>query len=685
MPCEGGAACRVGCDVGALVCLEGGGAMCDVAGGLAPEGTRCSPDELCVEGTPCTFVGSCDVDGFCVPDPDPGVLVEPERSFITSENGMTDGFSVRLQAAPTAGVSVSMTVDLPAEASLEPAALVFGPDDWDLPQDVVLQGLDDGVDDPDQPFVVQFAVTSTDAQYEGLEVAPLDGVNLALTDCVYPEASCDGDPTVCETTLTTNDSCGSCSESCLGPVPNGDEDCVVAGVPSCALRCDTGFATCDGDPDNGCEVDTNTDVAHCGRCARVCPDRPNSSPLCSAGTCAFACDAGFLDCDGLAANGCEIDTRSDPLHCGGCGDACPDLPNSTPTCAASSCGFACDPGFGDCEGAALPGCGTDLSIDFDHCGACDNACPTSAPNAGFACEVGACAIQCDAGFSDCNGAPGDGCEADLTTVEHCGACGAMCVDAPNAAPICKLPDTCAFECDPDFRNCDGVFATGCEAHEYATTTCGESCEDCTATVPANATATCNGESCGYMCIPGSGDCDGMTGNGCEADLSGDPRNCGVCGNVCVGECTDGSCTAGCAAVGEDCSTLRCCDGASCPADNRCPAACAAPTDPCGDGVLCCDGQACAGGRCPASCGSTGQACEMGRDCCSSVCKGGFCDAGGACSGFGEACGDGGTCCEFLFCGSRSNLCERCVGAGASCMAPEECCTGTCSLGRCTGG
>ena len=45
-------------------------------------------------------------------------------------------------------------------------------------------------------------------------------------------------------------------------------------------------------------------------------------PRCGAeNACTFDCAAGFADCDGAAANGCEVDLGT-AAHCGGCGAAC---------------------------------------------------------------------------------------------------------------------------------------------------------------------------------------------------------------------------------------------------------------------------------------------------------------------------------------------------------------------------
>ncbi|MBI5517901.1 MAG: hypothetical protein HY909_29285 [Deltaproteobacteria bacterium] len=47
------------------------------------------------------------------------------------------------------------------------------------------------------------------------------------------------------------------------------------------------------------------------------------------------------------------------------------------------------------------------------------------------------------------------------------------------------------------------------------------------------------------CVTGRGDCDGMTANGCETDLTTDARHCGACGRACEGgyPCVDGACSA----------------------------------------------------------------------------------------------------------------------------------------------
>jgi len=62
----------------------------------------------------------------------------------------------------------------------------------------------------------------------------------------------------------------------------------------------------------------------------------NASSVCVAGSCAFVCDPGFEDCDGLGPNGCEADVSSDALNCGACGVVCAP-------CVAGVCGDPLDP------------------------------------------------------------------------------------------------------------------------------------------------------------------------------------------------------------------------------------------------------------------------------------------------------------------------------------------------------
>lgn len=67
-----------------------------------------------------------------------------------------------------------------------------------------------------------------------------------------------------------------------------------------------------------------------------CPAPAHASASCAAGACGIAsCDPGFKDCDGNAADGCEINITNNAANCGRCGLACPPTNNGTAGCANS--------------------------------------------------------------------------------------------------------------------------------------------------------------------------------------------------------------------------------------------------------------------------------------------------------------------------------------------------------------
>jgi hypothetical protein len=135
--------------------------------------------------------------------------------------------------------------------------------------------------------------------------------------------------------------------------------------------------TGDGGPDacpppttlcgGGC-VDLEADPDHCGVCERACTALPGSVPFCSMGRCVMGlCRPGFGSCDGDRSNGCEVELDTSILHCGRCDRACPEGPNARARCELGACRLDCDEGFVDCE-PSLPGCEC-AATDAAHLGA----------------------------------------------------------------------------------------------------------------------------------------------------------------------------------------------------------------------------------------------------------------------------------------------------------------------------
>ncbi len=410
--------------------------------------------------------------------------------------------------------------------------------------------------------------------------------------------------------------CGGCGMRCV--LDDAIAACLNGG---CVVgECRAGFVDLDGMPENGCECrsaaggeqcngvdddcdgaadedfDLGADVEHCGGCGMRCA-LDDAIAACAQGMCVIdGCRDGFVDRDGIPANGCEcrpaaggelcngadddcdgaadegFDLLSDLRHCGLCNAECrPD--NAEPVCIAGRCAIErCRPGAVDLDGAPENGCeylcrptgeercngldddcdgatdeGIDVRVDPMNCGACGQVCGFA--NAAAACVEGLCRVgDCDAGFVDLDGAPG--CEY---------AC------APTGAEVCDggRDEDCdgavdeGFDRGADPANC-GVCGRVC-AFANATGLCVEG--DC---VPGDCDAgffDLDGiPGCEYACVPAGvevcdeidDDCDGTVDEG--FDLDADPVHCGRCGRSCAAERAETACVDG------DCRLVACAEG-----------------------------------------------------------------------------------------------------------------------------
>jgi hypothetical protein len=106
------------------------------------------------------------------------------------------------------------------------------------------------------------------------------------------------------------------------------------------------------------------------------------------------------------------------------------------------------------------GCETQLN-SLAHCGAC--RLPCELPNATESCATGACrVVSCDAGWADCNGMPLDGCETRVSdNPMACGGCGIVCAAGPRASSRCTA-GRCELLCDAGYVDCDLDPRNGCE-------------------------------------------------------------------------------------------------------------------------------------------------------------------------------------------------------------------------------
>jgi hypothetical protein len=243
--------------------------------------------------------------------------------------------------------------------------------------------------------------------------------------------------------------CGTCGHDCTNLVHvAGATSCTAAGACSFpASACATGWADCDGKPDDGCETDI-TKPGTCGSCTNVCPA---NEPVCAGGTCVSGCPTGTP----TLCTGTCVDTTSNANDCSGCGLACPStVQNAQPTCAGSKCTFACNGGFTGCPTAAPTAC-VDEQHDATNCGACGKTCPGPTMGSGLpACAAGACTLSCNAGLTACPTASPTECADTVTDLSNCGSCGDVCSTAvQNAHPTCGA-SMCGFACNTGFLLCN---------------------------------------------------------------------------------------------------------------------------------------------------------------------------------------------------------------------------------------
>ncbi|MFO0625452.1 MAG: FG-GAP-like repeat-containing protein [Polyangiales bacterium] len=524
--------------------------------------------------------------------------------------------------------------------------------------------------------------------------SPTCGGGMCGFRCNVGFGDCDGNAANgCETNLgTATANCGACGNACNATT--GAATC-AAGV--CGITRGAGWGNCDGSAANGCETDTRTTVAHCGACGRGCA-AANGVAGCSAGACTVAsCNAGWGDCDGNPANGCETSTATSVSHCGRCANACSAV-NGAPSCASGACGITCGAGWGNCDGSAANGCETDTRGDVNHCGACGARC--SLPNAVPGCSGGACVVlSCATNWGDCDGNPSNGCETNLlTSPAHCGRCAASCSLA-NATPSCASGVCGVASCNAGFGNCDGNPSNGCETNTGTSAShcgaCGNAC-----TVP-NATPACTGGACAVgMCSAGFGNCDGNASNGCETNTSTSASHCGACGNACATGffCAAGVCTRDCGGL-TNCSNV-CVDtstnashcggcGVVCPPRANAAAQCARSTCgfSCNAGWGNCDGSATNGcetstNTSVAHCGGCGALCAPAN--ATGACSAGVCGVASCNAGFGNCDGNASNGCET----STNTSVANCGGCGNACSLPNAtptCAAGVCAISACLTG
>jgi hypothetical protein len=508
--------------------------------------------------------------------------------------------------------------------------------------------------------------------------------------------------TGCEADTRTNTAnCAVCGNNCAAKPNVATAHCAAS---ACVVdTCNTGYGDCT--LAEGCETPVNT-VQNCGACGNNCSVvLPNTattqcvSLACQVGTC----DAGWADC--TSAAGCETNVFS-TASCGGCpnmgtNQPCEMLPHvQASSCAAGTCTIdGCEPGFENCNGITADGCELQPAVDgvccdpasdvdqdgLTECDELRDSSPWTDPVVFNGVRVRQ-ANQCNA----------TGACASNDTLAEVNTCMAVAIqqtlnqyagwDWNNPADnICDA----GYGFAPNWTSCDATWQADWTGYVYLATS-GEHCFG----VTGSATGGCsslfvNEQTVGLQnggtlcltlpagvypvrwhhsmvvassasmhvnyCFGGGASCTPATAlpsamlrvnSPCQSCDDGDPCTLGTCN-------LNGACAYSGAPAGTTCAD----DGNLCTADLCSGTACTHPAGnngaPCADDGNSCTSDVCGGGVCTHPSVGNGTVCNDGQYCTiNDNCQSGTCSSGGA-----RNCADGLTCTADT-CNEASDACQN---------------------------
>jgi hypothetical protein len=390
--------------------------------------------------------------------------------------------------------------------------------------------------------------------------------------CSGGQVFCNG---ACTNEQTDNNNCGKCGNACTSGsqctagvcaslLPNGSA-CVSAGQ-CLSGNCTGGVCTAGACPvgqvlcSNTC-VNEQTDPNNCGGCGVACSTN-NGTPACQFGLCAIqTCNAGFQDCDHNSADGCEVNTKTDPNNCGGCGAVC-STNNGTPACQFGACAVqTCNSGFQDCDHNPANGCEVNTTTDTNNCGACGHACIS-----GQSCTASLCVGAPIGGFCNSNA----GCASNICDFVSSTCVGNFCVDqrkdsaetdidcGGGTCGACGVGKGCLANTDCSSNACDAVTST-CASSQCTDQRkdgvetdidCGgaNSCARCALSQGCQLNTDCASNACNvatHLCV--SSQCTDQQKDGLETDI-----DCGggICSKCSLGlkcsldtDCSSNACDA----------------------------------------------------------------------------------------------------------------------------------------------
>ncbi len=372
----------------------------------------------------------------------------------------------------------------------------------------------------------------------GERVTQADG----CTECTCTEMGWSCDDSDCEM---------SCMEGATRPGGDGCNTCYCSdGTWSCTLldcqpQCAPGETQSDGCNSCHCSDDGTWSCT-----TMYCPPKCTEGEVRDAGDGCNTCtcvEEGNWSCTMKSCSGCGFLDQAAPDPCNDC-----------------SC---LEDGTVVCMPIAAPGCNDDCPPPQMRDG--DASCPAVSgvarnPTTGTCCEYGtAClapdgwqmfdtldqcqGLVCMAGTADCDGDPSNGCEINIDSdPENCGACGSMCMTAPDTMVACS-----AGECQLTSITRDTCVYGGVEYQPGAEFPSRDGCNTCSCIDETGPTASiaCTDAAC--ACDPES--------EPYRNYVTQDPGSCSLVDFACTGNTTAffNDCGCGCEQSSECPDSMDC--------------------------------------------------------------------------------------------------------------------------------
>ncbi len=114
-------------------------------------------------------------------DPAGLIVTQSDGSTRVDESETTDKVTVTLKVEPSSNVVVLVSTSDPGEAEINPGTLTFTPATWNIPQDIIITGVDDDLVDGTQNSVVTLKIDDANSD-DAFDSLPDQSINVTVTD-----------------------------------------------------------------------------------------------------------------------------------------------------------------------------------------------------------------------------------------------------------------------------------------------------------------------------------------------------------------------------------------------------------------------------------------------------------------------------------------------------------------------